>query len=604
MTKLVVLRLEGDLQYKGFHALLEIGTETGRADIEISGVLPPNPKLADRLYEHWQKKYRQVEPPYPDGGGSRLKPKQIWKDDLPITVAECQVSGKELQDELDNWLKADSFRKIDICLREELSKEEDVRILLRTDDWDAKKLPWHLWDFCRNYPRSDIVLSCLEAKQIRVLPPEPGDRVKILAILGNRKGIDLDRDREFLEQLPNTEIQFLVEPTQQQIGDALWRHTWDIVFFAGHSQTQGKTGKIFINACESIPIDDLWASLRKAVERGLQLVIFNSCDGLGLARELDDFQIPIAIVMREIVPDKVAQLFLQYFLESLVTGVPLHLAVREARERLTHWENQYPCASWLPVIHQHPKAILPAWKQFLQPKREVNAPRSPFQKRDRFPMKLSCLAASLALAAVGIHQIAFPQIARSLNEKGIEKLENGELGEALKYFKRSLKFNRNQPNALNNMGFVYEDLQEMDLASHYYRQAKKKGSPAGCSNEARLDIESQNYDRAEDLLRKCLNLTDTDVGRYSIQKNLGWALLAQHHYNEAEETLRNAIDLLPDAGAANCLLAQVLEGQDRTDEALPQWESCWQNASDYYPEEIEWKRQAEQRLNTVSYSYD
>jgi len=601
MTKLVVLKLEGDLQYKGFNALLEIGTETGRADIEISGVLPPNPQLADRLYEHWQKKYRQVEPPYPDGGGSRLKPKQIWKDDLPITVAECQVSGKELQDELDNWLKADSFRKIDICLREELSKEEDVRILLRTDDWDAKKLPWHLWDFCRNYPRSDIVLSCLEAKQIRVLPPEPGDRVKILAILGNRKGIDLDRDREFLEQLPNTEIQFLVEPTQQQIGDALWRHAWDIVFFAGHSQTQGKTGKIFINACESIPINDLWASLRKAVERGLQLVIFNSCDGLGLARELDDFQIPIAIVMREIVPDKVAQLFLQYFLESLVTGVPLHLAVREARERLTHWENQYPCASWLPVIHQHPKAVLPAWKQFLQPKREVNAPRSPFQKRDRFPVKLSCLAASLALAAVGIYQVAFPQIARSLNKKGVENLKNDRQAEAVAYFKWSLQFDGDRASALNNLGYIYENWQEFDLASEFYRRAKLLGSGAGCNNEARLDIIAGRYKRAEDLLQHCLKLTDSEIGQYAILKNRGWSLLAQNYYSEAEKTLKNAIELRPDRGSANCLLAPVLEARNQPNEALFHWKACLENASDDYPEEVEWKRTAQQKLSQISF---
>ena len=60
------------------------------------------------------------------------------------------------------------------------------------------------------------------------------------------------------------------------------------------------------------------------------------------------------IVMREPVPDRVAQEFLKYFLQAFARGDTLYLSVREARERLQGLENQFPCATWLPVICQNP----------------------------------------------------------------------------------------------------------------------------------------------------------------------------------------------------------------------------------------------------------
>jgi hypothetical protein len=105
----------------------------------------------------------------------------------------------------------------------------------------------------------------------------------------------------------------------------------------------------------------VWYALKKAVEGGLKLAIFNSCDGLGLARQLDDLQIPQMVVMRELVPDKVAQEFLKYFLTAFAGGKSFYLAVREARERLQGLEGKFPCASWLPVICQNLAEVPPNW---------------------------------------------------------------------------------------------------------------------------------------------------------------------------------------------------------------------------------------------------
>ena len=85
---------------------------------------------------------------------------------------------------------------------------------------------------------------------------------------------------------------------------------------------------IYLNENESLTISDLKYALIKAVENGLKLAIFNSCDGLAIAQELASLNIPRMIVMREPVPDKVAQEFLKHFLLYFASGKSFHLAVR------------------------------------------------------------------------------------------------------------------------------------------------------------------------------------------------------------------------------------------------------------------------------------
>ena len=138
------------------------------------------------------------------------------------------------------------------------------------------------------------------------------------------------------------------------------------MFFAGHSQTEGKTGRIYLNedtTNNSLTIEQLQASLKIAIANGLKLAIFNSCDGLGLADELKGVGVPQMIVMREPVPDEVARQFLKYFLEDFSQGNSLYIAVRNARQRLEWMEDEFPCASWLPVICQNPAAHPLIWAE-------------------------------------------------------------------------------------------------------------------------------------------------------------------------------------------------------------------------------------------------
>lgn len=362
MQKLVVLKLDGDL-VEGVRTTLEIGAEKDRAATEVRGNLPANPQLATH-YERWQSTYRSLD-------NFRITPIGISiGGDRSEQLNNCRLLEDQLSQQMNAWLNCDSFRPLKDKLLKQLTPDDTVRILIKTDDPWLRRLPWQLWDFFEEYSLAEVALS---APEYEILPSSKTaiskNKVKILAILGNSEGISISKDRELLEQLPDAQTTFLVEPQRSQLTEQLWKQDWDILFFAGHSSSQsdGKTGYIFINETDKLTINELKYALKQAVKGGLQLAIFNSCDGLGLARQLENLHIPQIIVMREPVPDLVAQEFLNNFLTLFSDGKSLYLAVREARERLQGIELEYPCAIWLPVICQHPALVPPTWKNLLSP---------------------------------------------------------------------------------------------------------------------------------------------------------------------------------------------------------------------------------------------
>jgi CHAT domain/VHL beta domain len=358
MSKQVILRLlTGDLQ-QDTQVILSIesmGADQTLLRTEVSGVLPANPQLADTL-QQWQSYYHGL-------GETRIQPNGIHLNRRQESINACQQLEPKVRSQFNNWLLADSFRAIRDKWLAELMKEE-ILVLVRTTEPSLLRIPWYLWDLVEQNPSAEVALNVFNTEPIS--PPTittPRSKVRILAILGNREGIDIESDRQLLHQLTDAETTFLVEPQRTEINDHLWEQEWDILFFAGHSRTEGDRGRIYINQTDSLTISELRHALQKAVANGLQLAIFNSCDGLGLALELQQVQLPQVIVMREPVTDRVAQAFLRYFLPAFASGQPLHLAVREARLRLQGLENELPGASWLPIIVQAAITTSLTWQQ-------------------------------------------------------------------------------------------------------------------------------------------------------------------------------------------------------------------------------------------------
>lgn len=249
-------------------------------------------------------------------------------------------------------------------LLEKLVTSDEIRLIIQTDNIWLRRLPWHLWDFYDRYPKAEIALSPLSFES-PIPIPSFHSKVQILAILGSSTGINIQADQLLLQQLPDAEVRFLAEPQRHELSEELWKEGWDILYFAGHSSSHsnGETGQIYLNQTDSLTFEELKFAVRRAVERGLKIAIFNSCDGLGLARDLAELKIPQIVIMREPVPNHVSQEFLKYFLDSFSRGESFYLAVREARERLQGLEDRFPCATWLPIIFQNPAVVPPCWNE-------------------------------------------------------------------------------------------------------------------------------------------------------------------------------------------------------------------------------------------------
>jgi CHASE2 domain-containing sensor protein len=361
--KRAILRCDGSLE-QGFGAILEIrdmalaqsveGHNQSSVFTEVMGALPPAIDLLE-LLTAWQQHYLGSV------GVSRISLENIGTRLGTLAQSDrCRQLAKELQQALSKWLASAQFQPIEQRLRETLGVKDPVEVLLRTNDPRLHRLPWHLWDFIERYPHAELSIGSMPESIAQ--PKTSSHPVRILAILGDRQGIDIEADRQLLASLPQTNVVFLVEPSRQTVYSHLWEQTWDILFFAGHSNTEQQQGRIHLSAGESLTIDELRYGLRRAIDRGLQLAIFNSCDGLGLAYELEQLHIPQSIVMREPVPDRVALAFLKQFLSTFAGGAPLYTSVRQAREYLQGLEGEFPCASWLPVIFQNPAVPPLTWK--------------------------------------------------------------------------------------------------------------------------------------------------------------------------------------------------------------------------------------------------
>ena len=369
MRYLVVLNLgNGDLQHGLPTVTAQLWDEDSPNPMQFTGSLPAAPEL-EALYQRWRMLYEALYSNMGWRSSTRSLAFEVDEDDLThISQTEFHQLCQDLQTALNRWLNVEAFRHIDRQLRTQLKPTAHIRFIIVANDTTLLRLPWCLWSFLDDYPKAEIALSVPEyLRSMKTATTKPRRKVKILAILGNHEGIDVASDQQMLQQLPGAELKFLVEPNASTLNQQLWEPGWDVLFFAGHSSSQGNrqgTGSIAVNATESLTIAQLKFALRTAIAHGLKLAIFNSCDGLGLARDLADLHLPQVIVMREPVPDRVAQEFLKHFLTAFAGGASLYASVRKAREKLQALETDFPCATWLPVICQNPAEVPPTWQDW------------------------------------------------------------------------------------------------------------------------------------------------------------------------------------------------------------------------------------------------
>lgn len=369
MTCLVTLNFGTGSCERGFESVtVQIWRAVQGERMQFTGTLPPAPELVE-AYRQWQKLYLALQ----TAGGLRR-----WADAMPPSVAAFEIDetdltnvstedlikqGQQLSAVLNLWLSSSTFTPVEQQLRTYLQPTDIIQVIVQTVDPWLRRLPWHLWNFFDAYPAAEPALGSLHYRGVSAVAGAR-TRLRILAVLGNSQGIDVTQDQALLSQLPQAEVIFLAEPTRAELDHWLWQDQgWDILFFAGHSATtsDGTQGHLAINRDRHLSIADLRHAINHAISRGLTLAIFNSCDGLGLAHELADLNIPQLVVMREPVPDFVAQAFLKSWLQRFSQGIPLSQALRQARQQLQGLEDDFPGGSWLPVMLQNPAAPTLHW---------------------------------------------------------------------------------------------------------------------------------------------------------------------------------------------------------------------------------------------------
>lgn len=226
-----------------------------------------------------------------------------------------------------------------------------------------------------------------------------------------------------------------------------------------------------------------------------------------------------------------------------------------------------------------------------------------------YPRYWPLIKFSLALGLLSLffwgHVVGLPWAAKQYHAAGTRQyFESGKLTQAQASFERALNLDPDFPAANHDLAVIYEDLQEFDQAKAEYAKAIKAGYLQSVNNLARLQIlEDENYESAAILLISALqdkkrNAEDAELA-YGLHKNLGWAWFNQARLIEAEGELRQAIRLeatltgsRPDA---HCLLAQVLEAQQKNTDAQTEWETCLRKVS--RPEDDLWKGMASQALS-------
>ncbi len=245
-----------------------------------------------------------------------------------------------------------------------------------------------------------------------------------------------------------------------------------------------------------------------------------------------------------------------------------------------------------------------------------------------FWQETSCgLSWLLMVSLLGINA-ALPSWAHKVNRNGLENFDNKRIESAKADFERAIAMRPNYGEAYYNLGWLYEEINDLDKAKAQYEVAVQSDPQRfdsaityvkALNNLGRLYILKKEYGTAVHLLRKGfdrfndLGLQDRDGKNmskeqrdvyYSLYKNLGWARLMQESYDVSTEKLKRAIKIDPDRSSAHCLLAQVVDAKfpQEPTQSLDLWRTCIAvvTPSDLAkPEEDEWSALANKRIEKI-----
>jgi CHASE2 domain-containing sensor protein len=328
------------------------------------------PTRLTHLYHQWQQAYlnyyRGLRGKVTEGAGTA--PPKDWR----AILVEAEV---KLLDRFHHWLLSPELFPIrrEIANAASQNHVEWVDVFLTCISPELARFPWESWQIGTDINAVGKIRIARTPSNIQYEPVRPLRRKpRILAIFGDDTGVNLEFDRQALQQKFSHIAQIQFEGWKQGETDSDELKTricrtiadqkgWDILFFAGHSNEAKLTGgELQIAPQMSMFISEIEPCLKQAKRNGLRFAIFNSCSGIDIAESLINLGLNQVVVMREPIHNKVAQDFLPQFLKCLAEYKDVHEAMREIYQFFKQQEKRlnYPSSYLIPSIFRHPEAEL------------------------------------------------------------------------------------------------------------------------------------------------------------------------------------------------------------------------------------------------------
>ncbi|MDB9431739.1 ABC transporter substrate-binding protein [Microcystis aeruginosa] len=488
MSRVVILKIgEGNFA-TGFSVTLEIRDNHRLIAPFAAGKLVPNLDIADalqnyrRAYYHWVKSQPNL--------GITVPHSMITNAAVGDPRDNLRQATQTLKDSLNEWLNSSYLSSIQNHILFHIGNQSEVRFFIQTTHFDLQQIPWECWNFLHEWcPDVEIALT------IQRNPPliNLTSPIKVLVILGNidieskHTSLCLSSLQTVLGNPDKISMQILspsseVTLSTKNIHNELIKNQWDIVVYLGHSQTSsdGYDGVFIIdNGTALSPEHNLKNSLKIAVKKGLKLVICNSCDGLGIGRQLANIGVPHIIVMKEPIAVRVALRFLEVFLPNFLGHKSLEESLTIARQelKLHQFNDDAAGSSLLPLLignPEEPPLILPKNKRLL---------RLSSRWKQALLFILSLLVTLSILYGGGVFSddaSKYPEISlgeeilletnRQDNslERGRQAFKNQEYKQAIQLFKKSLDRLPNNPEIriyYNNARAAYQDRNPLKIAT-------------------------------------------------------------------------------------------------------------------------------------------
>lgn len=254
----------------------------------------------------------------------------------------------------------------------------------------------------------------------------------------------------------------------------------------------------------------------------------------------------------------------------------------------------------LPGISKKPVAV-PALRQE-KIDNFKNSPNASLPKSLALAKIIKVMVGLAVLLPVGL--ISWPYLSSAmafeLYHHGFKSAEAGDLGKAEFSYRLALWLDPNFAEIHFSLGKLYEKMSDFRQAEAEYQRAIaiKPDFDKPYNNLGRLYILGKNYSAAIPPLKKGLDLTTNTKVKYTLLKNLGWALIEEESYEEARVYLQEAIALDGKRAPAHCLLAQVLEARGDRVGVLEKSKNCLEYGSEDNPDEIIWMNQARDWLQS------